>query len=554
MRTPTLGLACALALCWPAASLAQTFGSVQDARDRGQGRLAEVTPYIEAAQVLTAELSPNDDVVTYTSVAAGVDATLVGRNSTASVSLRYERRFGWEDNQRDGDTLSGVARASLAVVPRAVTLEAGGMAARTRVEGNGATALGGFGGDDRGTSQLYAGYIGPAVHTQAGDLEMTGQYLLGYTRVEAPDAVLVAPGAQRADVFDDSVTHLAAARVGVRPDTVAPIGVGIGGGWNQQEVSNLDQRIVDRHVRGDVTVPLEPTLALVGGVGYEDVEVSSRDALRDGGGNPVIGPDGRYVTDESAPRRIAYQTEGLIWDAGVMWRPSRRTSLLAQVGERYGSMTFTGLFAYAPNSRTSVNVVVYDSLTGFGGALVGRLSELPVQFDAFRNPITGEIGGCVAPTGPSGQAGGETCLASALGSIRSAVFRGRGVAGSYSLDLGRTQLGIAGGYDRRTFIAAAGTVLAPANGVADETVWLAGYARTRLDELSALSANAYANWFESGFDLTGNAINYSATLAYDRRFIRGLSGIAAVGLDGITRDDLPDFSTASALLGLRYAF
>ena len=96
-------------------------------------------------------------------------------------------------------------------------------------------------------------------------------------------------------------------------------------------------------------------LAVVGGAGYEDVEVSSRDAVRDALGNPVVGPDGRFVTDESAPRRIAYQTDGLIWDAGVLWRPSRRTSLEAYVGRRYGSMTYHGSFAYTPDSRTSTS-------------------------------------------------------------------------------------------------------------------------------------------------------------------------------------------------------
>ena len=35
---------------------------------------------------------------------------------------------------------------------------------------------------------------------------------------------------------------------------------------------------------------------------------------------------GRFVTNEAAPRQIAYETDGLIWDAGVLWRPSRRTA------------------------------------------------------------------------------------------------------------------------------------------------------------------------------------------------------------------------------------
>ena len=49
-------------------------------------------------------------------------------------------------------------------------------------------------------------------------------------------------------------------------------------------------------------------------------------------------------------------------------------------------------------------------------------------------------------------------------------------------------------------------------------------------------------------------LGYSASLSYRRNLIRGLSGTAAVGLDGISRENLADFMSASALLGLRYSF
>jgi hypothetical protein len=319
--------------------------------------------------------------------------------------------------------------------------------------------------------------------------------------------------------------------------------------WNEQNVSNLDQRVRDRNVRGDVTVPLSSTLALGGGVGYEDVEVSSRDAVRDAAGNPVIGQDGRYVTDKTAPRLIAYQTDGLIWDAGVMWRPSRRTSLEAFVGRRYDSTTYYGSFAYAPNSRESVNVSVYDGISSFGGVVTDRLAGLPAEFTAVRNALSGDIGGCVASLE------GGNCIGGALGSLASAAFRSRGVSASYAVNMGRTTAGLGVGYDRRRFLAAPGTVLAAADGVVDETWWGAVYVSTRLDERSSVHFNATETLFDSGFDGSGDrAIGYSASLAYYRQIIGGLAGTAAVGLDGITQQTLPDIVTASALMGLRYAF
>jgi hypothetical protein len=549
MRKTSLRWACAvLAVGLPAVAAAQETATEEARDEAGSGRQrAEIVPYIEAAQVFTKELQPGDDSVTYTALAAGVDASISGRNSAASVSLRYERRIGYDDSSVDGDTISGVARAGI-MVAKGVTFEAGALAAQTRVEGNGASSLGGFAGDDDATSQIYSAYAGPSIHTMAGDVEIEGHYRFGYTKVEAPDAVVLAPGTQPVDVFDDSTVHMAAVRAGVRPDVVAPVGVGVGGGWNEQNVSNLDQRVSDRHLRADVTVPIDNSVAVVGGVGYEDVEVSSRDAVRDGLGRPVVGPDGRFVTDDNAPRQLAYETDGLIWDAGVLWRPSRRTSLEAYVGRRYGSMTYHGAFTYAPDSRTSMAVAVYDNVTSFGGVMVDQISGLPAQFDAFRNPISGQIGGCVA----SLEGGG--CFAGALGTVNSAVFRSRGGAASVSVDLGRTQLGVGAGYDRRTFIAAAGTAIGALDGLVDDHAWYALYANTQLDARSVLSADANVSWFQSELDPGGDILGYSAALSYRRNLIRGLSASAAIGLDGISRENLDDFLSASALLGLRYSF
>jgi hypothetical protein len=41
----------------------------------------------------------------------------------------------------------------------------------------------------------------------------------------------------------------------------------------------------------------------------------------------------------TGPRRIAYRTDGVYYDAGVIWRPDRRTSVEGHLGERYGSLS-----------------------------------------------------------------------------------------------------------------------------------------------------------------------------------------------------------------------
>lgn len=510
----------------------------------GVGRIS-IDPYIEAAQIVDAQLSPGSETLTYTALAAGVDVGVNGRNNQGSVSLRYERRFGY-GRAEDSDTISGVARASVAVVPQTLRIEAGAMAQRTRVESNGGAVVGGL--DDLGnTSNIYSLYAGPVLSTHAGDVKIDASYRIGYTKVTEPDAVILAPGGAPVDVFDSSVVHNAEIHAGTRPGEVLPVGLGAGAGFYQEDVANLDQRVRDFHARADVNVPVGHSVALVGGIGYEDVEISSRDAVIVGG-LPVVGPDGRLVTDKSAPRQIAYEASGLIWDVGVMWKPSPRTSLEAHVGRRYGSTSYFGSFGWAPSRRQSVNIAVYDNVAGFGGQVNRALANLPTQFQSIRNPLTGDLTGCVS----SLESG--ACLGGALGSVRSSTFRARGIAATYGLDLGRITTGIGVGYDRRTFFAAPGTILASANGVVDENYWLAAYLDAELGPRSTLSTNIYANWLQSGFAGTGDASALGATVAYRRWLTNRLSGTVALGIDGINRQYEDDYWTASGLAGLRYSF
>ncbi len=516
-------------------------------RERGSGRV-EVQPYIEISQIILAEISPGDDVVTYTQLAAGVDAAINGRNNGGSVSLRYARNIAYEGDVADSDILSGIARGYATVVPDTLMIEGGALASRTRLNGGGASLL-----TNDASSRVYTAYAGPNLRTEAGDVQIEGNYRVGYTRIEQ-EADIGLPGTVRqVDLFDESVVQTAAIRAATRPGEPLPVGVALGAGYTQEDISNFDQRVRDLYVRADVTVPLSPTLALLGGIGYEDVEISGRTALLDDAGVPIIGNDGRVLVDTGAPRRIAYDTDGLIWDVGVLWRPSTRTTLEAHLGRRYDSTTYYGSFAWAPDTRSNLSVSVYDTVTGFGGQLNRALAALPTNFAANRNPLTGDITGCVA-----GQ-DGSSCLSGAFGSIRAATFRNRGVAASYSRQIGRSTAGMGAGYDRRSFFGVPGTVLAAADGTVDENFYLTAFADRRLGPRSSVSLNAYAQWFESegsaAGTIAGDGTILGASAAYRRSIRAGLSARAAVAIDRLDSDFAgQDLTTASALLGLRYDF
>ncbi|WP_379546592.1 preprotein translocase subunit YajC [Qipengyuania sp. DSG2-2] len=567
MRAQFMLSAAIVALAIPATAQAQYYGndevtgggggSSQSAEPFG-GRAepentrqrARITPYIEASQVVLQELSPGSDTVTYTQLAAGVDASVQGRNNGGSVSVRYERNIGYGDAAVDSDTITGIARGYTSVVPQVLTVEAGALAARTSVGQSGSSTFNSIEGIGEDTeSEIYSVYGGPTLATQVGAAQVSAQYLFGYNRVEGPDVVPLDGGGAPVDIFDDSTVHSATASVALKPADVLPVGLAVSGGAYQEDISNLDQRVRDLNVRAGVTVPLTPSFAVTGGIGYEDVEVSSRDVARDAAGNPIVDSSGRFVTDGNAPRQIAFETDGLIWDVGVVWRPSSRTSLTASYGRRYDSDTYYGTFSYAPDSRSSLGVSVYDSLVGFGGQLTNLLAAVSTNFTAGRNPLTGDFNGCT-----SGAEGGG-CLNGALGSIRSSVYRSRGVAANYSQQLGRLTAGVGLGYDRRTFLAAQNTVLAAADGLTDENYYATAFVSGPIGRNAGFNTNAYVNYIDNGTGLGGDATVLGAAASYNRNIWQGLSARAAVAVDHLDSElAAEDLTTASALFGLRYDF
>jgi hypothetical protein len=513
--------------------------------DRREGPRVDVTPYLEVQQVLVADLKNGGDVLTYSTIAAGIDASIATRRAEAQVSFRYERVIGYDEGVENQDTVSGLARGSFAVT-RNLSLEAGGVAARTRVDSRGAAPTNLVGNPDNVT-QVYSVYGGPTFATQAENLSINAAYRAGYTKVESKDNVVLPAGQQRLDQFDNSISQIATASVGMQPG-ILPFGWAVSGSWEREDASQLDNRFEGKYARADVTVPVSPTFAVVGGVGYENIKISERDALRDVNGAPVVGSDGRLVTDPASPRLIAYQQDGLIWDAGVLWRPSPRTSVEARYGRRYGTDTYIGSLSYQPGRDWAVNVSVYDSVSGFGGSVNDSLAALPTQFRSSRNPLSGDISGCAF-----GRTGGF-CLNSALQNASSAAFRQRGITASFSGTNGGWDKGLAVGYNQRKFIASRLGAQAQIDGIKDDNYFAVAYLGTNFDRLTRFESNVYISYFDPGFADAGNTLATGANAALYRRIIRGLSASAAVGLDSYKQKDFDSELTASALLGLRYSF
>ncbi len=543
-----LGGAAALFVAAPA--LAQS----DSASGSGQGaRRVVVRPYIEATQILTADLG-GGDVLTYTSLAVGVDAAVSTARINGQVSYRYERRFAYDDDIGDTDIHSGLARVE-AQLTRNVSLEAGGIATRSRSDIRGA-APGVLVGNVSNIAQVYAVYGGPNFAAQAGDVAVNANYRLGYTKVETPTFGTAATGGQRLDYYDDSIGHTATASAGFRPGTLLPVGLTASAGFDRETAGQLSQRYQGYFGRGDAVLPVSPYVALTAGLGYERIETSQKDALVDAAGVPVLDRDGRFRTAPGSPRRIAYRTNGLYYDAGVIWRPNRRTSVEARIGERYGSLSFTGTATYQASKDVGVAVNVYDGVQTFGRQLRTGLANLPTSFLAPNQGFAQQFNGCVF--GATGAAPGG-CLDDVFQSISTSSYRARGIDAVLVATRGRTTFGGGIGYANRRLFAPRGAPGLVVTGLEDESYYGQLYFARSLSSVSGINATAFVNYFDSqlggGFVTAGDGgvWSYGATGTYYRNFGR-LGTTASLGLYSFKVGDFDSDWSAQALLGARYQF
>ena len=510
-----------------------------------QTREVVVAPYIEVSQTLDADLR-GGDVLTYTSLAAGIDASVATAHSNGEASFRYERRIGEGKYQDDSDVATGLVRASTRLTS-GLGLDVGGIATRTREDIRGA-APGLLFGNDANTTQLYSVYGGPTLATRLGDMTLDAAYRIGYTHVGSPGTT-GAEGLGRLDYYDHDLAQSASASVSAGPNTMLPIGVTLSGGWNRDDASQLKQRYDDLYVQGGVLVPVISTVALAGDVGYEKLTVSQKDPVYTAAGVPALDANGRYVTDDASPRRVAYRTDGVYWDAGVVWHPNHRTALNAYVGHRYDSMRYTGSLTYQASKSTGLAISVYDDVETFGHQLQDGLASLPTSFIAARDAFSQQFNGCVFTASGSTPGG---CLNSVFQSITTASYRARGVDGVVSINRGLSTYGFGAGYENRELYSPNVPLGALVYGQRDQSAYGQFFYGRQLSSVSGLQANLFADWYRSGASAI-DVWSYGATASYYHNFGR-LGTTATLGIYDFKQGDIRSQISAQAQLAARYTF
>lgn len=505
-----------------------------------------IDPYIEVEQVLIVPLNDDsDNVTTATGVAAGVTASVNTARTQLSADLRYQHFFGYDDNLSDQDILTGIARGRTLLIPNLLSLEGGVLASRSTIGGIG-SAIGP--NRLRSDAQLYSGYIGPQLNTTVNGIGLTAGYRFGYTRVETNSGVNGVSGVPFG-LAEDSTSHALYASATAQPGRL-PFGWTVSSSYEREDADPLDQRFELFNLRADLTFPVSRTLAVVGGIGYEDIEVSRRQPLVDTAGAPVLDRDGRLQSDTGAPRRLAYDVDGLIYDGGLLWRPSPRTSVEARIGHRYGGTTFTGAANWQFSRSGGLSVLVFDQRDTFGRSLTRSLSRLPTNFNVARGAFQNDLLGCVY-----GESGTGGCVDPLSTAFTAASFRSRGVNASLSLQRGVSSYGVGGGYFRRSFDAPDFGPGAFVRGTADETAYLNAIYATRLSARQSLGLDATASWYDPNLPTGGGEVfTLSGEANYGYAITDRLSANSALGLYYLDPEGFADQVTAAARLALRYGF
>lgn len=531
-----------------ASAAVAALASAAPAGAQSQGRRVAVTPYIELGQVLDADLN-SGDVLTYSTVSAGIDVAASTPRTDAQLSYRYERRIGYGgDDVGSDDVHTGLARVAYKAAP-GLTVEAGAIATRARSDIRGA-APGVLTGDVDNISQVYSVYGAANYAGTSGPVAIAAGYQIGATKVETPSGgVFTAPGQPRQNLYDKAVNQSVGGSFSVAPGSVMPIGATASAAYEREDGGELDQRYEGYHARGDILAPVSPTLALTAGVGYEKIQTSQRDAIYSSPGAPLVDANGRYVTDKSSPRRIAYRTDGVYYDAGVVWRANRRTSAEAHVGKRYGSISYTGSIAYQASQNVGLQVGVYDEVTTFGQQLRKGLSNLPTSFIAARDAFTQQYNGCVFSTSGATPGG---CLNDVFQSISTASYRARGVDAVLSAQRGRSTFGGGVGYTNRR-LHSGNTPGVTLYAIEDQSYYGQLFYNRTLTPTSQIDANVFANYYDPGLINSVGVWSYGATTSYGRSFGRITTSASA----GVYAFDIGDTDTqwsAQALLAARYSF
>jgi uncharacterized protein (PEP-CTERM system associated) len=384
-------------------------------------RKVEVTPRADVRQVLDIGFG-SDDTTTYTEVSAGLGVRVQTRRIDGTVDYTYGRRFAGSGSLANDDRHNLTARAEFRVTDRSIAIDTGAFASLVNRDlGRGASFT--PDANDRNLQQVYSAYIQPRVRFDLSDIaELEASYRLGafavsnrrasFTSTTPNDSVPNTPSS-------DSTNQQAVINIGNRERSRRLR-------WDLQaeaDIENIDllaQRYRSYTGRFEVEYRLSRKVGLLANVGYEDIRNTQLAFQTDALGRPLVGPDGGFVPDPTAPRNVLFDDSGVTFQGGLIWVPSRRTKVDIRAGQRYGDLNIAAQASWRPSPRIALDLSVGENIESFGRLLTREIGGIPTSFLV---PSSGFLAsnGCIFGTDQTT----GTCIGNAVQSITNAQFRNR---------------------------------------------------------------------------------------------------------------------------------
>ncbi len=516
----------------------------------GQAKRAEYGAFMDIQQIAETQLhGPGADDVTYTDVSGGVTAQVSNRRIVASASYRLSYRIPELGEIDKSFAQDGVMRLQANVIDKWLTIETGGIVTRSRIDPSGAAPATNI-GNPKNLTQTYSAFFQPNLAHQIGELGLSASYRYAYTQNESGQTNTGSTGPPT-DRFDSSVAQQATLAMAMQQGAL-PFDWQLSGEYRHENTTNLAQHFRAISVIGEIKQQLgQSRVALVASGGYEKTRTSQRKALIDPlTGFPVLGKGGKFVVDPASPRTLTYDMAGLIGDAGIIWRPSRRTRLEARAGYRYGGLSITGLIEMRPSERTGLTFIVTDKIESFGQGVSGGIAASTPDLNLGQSADpTSSYQDCLF-----GKAvGSGRCIGGALGQASASSYRERAANLIYSRQFRYWALSGSLGYSRRTYIDDPTSPVSLA-GVVDQSFFGNLSFGRRLTQTSGVSFSLSGNYFMNGQIGASDVMAGSFSTNYNRSFGRGIQMQASVAVDGTKQENIPADISGRAQLGLQYKF
>ncbi len=422
--------------------------------------LADVSiqPYVSLRQVVNTQTNDNRGAMGWLEAGAGFEMLLDTNRVQGNVSYQYARRF---EEFGDVSTLNrhnANANVLAEVIEDLFFVHAGGLATQYATDMRGFNAINNDESNDNQT-QIFSAFIEPRVYQRLGTFAtFDARYRLGAVTADGPQSSIfdlpgdigLGPGNALGSQLTDSVTQSGDVRLASTRGTNT-INWMLIGAFTHEDIDELDQKYRDYSAGGELGVRVFRQFEVLGSVGYEDIENTQDTILFDPlTGEPALDSNGRLQVDPAMPRRTAFATDGIYWNAGFRYTPSRRTALEVRGGRRYGASNFFFDFNHQSRSGLLIRANFQQTLNSFSRLLTQSINGVPFNviraggIDQFAVPH------CIIGIDP--QSPGGECVGGLTQSLTPATFRSDNGTVSVSRRQDGLRWTVSGFYDRRRYV------------------------------------------------------------------------------------------------------